>query len=160
MSLSPLACNSRQLLRLVAWFVVLGHGPAAVAQQAAQDEPGLRQTVERFIAAADKGDTQAVAALYDPAFTNVRVADDGGLVRLSREQVLQFLGRGANIPTKDTAVHHVEVSADYGFVLLTRSKNLGSGWEPMFYSLVWKKQGDQWRLLREFVHQRSLPKPR
>jgi hypothetical protein len=45
-----------------------------------------------------------------------------------------------------------------GFVLLTRIKNIGNGWEPMFYNLVWKKQGSNWRLFREFVHQRSIPK--
>jgi hypothetical protein len=29
--------------------------------------------------------------------------------------------------------------------------------EPMFYSLVWKRQDGTWRLLREFVHQKSAP---
>jgi hypothetical protein len=67
-------------------------------------------------------------------------------------------GGGKAIPTKETTIHHVDVVGDDGFVLLTRVKNLGSGWEPMFYSLVWKKRDGEWRLVREFVHQRTMPK--
>jgi len=150
---------NQQVVCFVASVVMIARCASLFGQQADnQREERLRQAVERFIAAADKGDVQTVAAMYDPKFTNVRVADDGGMVKLSREQVLQFLGRAA-IPTKDTAIHHLEAAGDFGFVLLTRNKDFGRGWEPMFYSLVWKKQGDDWRLLREFVHQRSLPKP-
>jgi hypothetical protein len=47
---------------------------------------------------------------------------------------------------------------DTGLVLMTRVKDLGNGWEPMFYNLVWKRQNGQWRLLREFVHQKSAPR--
>jgi hypothetical protein len=44
------------------------------------------------------------------------------------------------------------------FVLLTRIKDLGHGREPMFYTLVWKRHDGGWRLLREYVHQKSIPK--
>jgi hypothetical protein len=64
------------------------------------------------------------------------------------------------IPTKETVIHHAEVVGDPGFVLMTRVKDLGSGWEPMYYSLVWRKRDGKWELLREFVHQRSVPKRR
>jgi ketosteroid isomerase-like protein len=128
-------------------------------------EAELRKAVDRFIAAADKGDGAAVAAIYADGFTCVRVADQGGFARLSRDQMLAFFKRPAQpgagghaIPTKDTTVHHVEVIGDTGFVILTRVKDLGNGWEPMFYTLVWKQQGGAWRLLREFVHQKSVPK--
>lgn len=135
---------------------------ASLSAQNNGPELNLAQTVERFMRAVDSGDTPTVAAMYDPTFTNVRVADEGAVVRLSREQVLQFLGRAKvnAIPTKDSTIHLVEEVGDHGFVLLTRTKDLGAGWEPMFYSLVWKKAGAEWRLLREFVHQRTLPKPR
>ena len=67
-------------------------------------------------------------------------------------------GGGHVIPTKETTIHHAEVIGDTGYVLLTRVKDLGHGWEPMFYSLVWRKHDGEWRLLREFVHQKSIPK--
>jgi hypothetical protein len=84
-------------------------------------------------------------------------------VQLTREQMLRFWkgARGLTtaplFPTKETKIHHVEVVGETGFVLLTRTKDLGRGWEPMFYSLVWRRQDGEWKLLREFVHQRSLP---
>jgi len=138
----------------------------AVAQQsesgtATAAEADLRKAVERFIAAADRGNVADVSAMYHPDFVNIRVADEGGVVRLTREQVLQFLARPGvgSLPTKETTVQHAEVADDQGLVFLVRVKDLGQGWEPMFYSLVWKKQGGDWRLWREFVHQRRLPKP-
>jgi hypothetical protein len=94
------------------------------------------------------------------------VADEGGFARLSREQMLGFFNRPGGptkgaahaIPTKETTIHHAEAIGDTGFVLLTRIKDLGKGWEPMFYTLVWRKRDGQWRLLREYVHQKSIPK--
>lgn len=130
-------------------------------------DTGLQRAVERFIASADKVDVGAVAALYDPAFACVRVADAGGFVHLTREQMLSFWRRagrhpkasgGHPVPTRETVLHHAEVIGDTGFILLTRVKDLGSGWEPMYYTLVWKKQGSDWLLLREFVHQRTVPR--
>jgi ketosteroid isomerase-like protein len=129
-------------------------------------DTALRKTADRFVEAADKGDAVTIAAIYDDAFTCVRVADDGGFATLSRDQMLAFFKRPASpggaaahtVPTKETKVHHVEVIGDTGYVLLTRVKDLGSGWEPMHYTLVWKRQGDAWRLLREFVSQKSTPK--
>lgn len=133
----------------------------------AEAEADLRRAAERFIASADKADAAAIAAAYDPQFVCVRVADEGGFAKLSREQMLGFFNRpGAQakgaaahaIPTKETTIHHAEVIGDTGYVLLTRVKDLGKGWEPMFYTLVWTRTGGEWHLLREFVHQRSIPK--
>jgi hypothetical protein len=120
----------------------------------------MQNAVERFIAAVDGGDVASVTATYDPGFTCVRVADEGGFVRLTREQMLSFFNRsgGHAIPTKDTMIQHAEVIGDIGLILLTRVKDLGNGWEPMFYTLMWKKQDGAWRLLREFVHQRTAPR--
>jgi hypothetical protein len=148
-------------------------------EQADQDSPdrqaqglidsSLRDAVEHFIDAADRGDIATIVSIYDPKFRCVRVADEGGFVELSREQMIAFwknvtgktTGSQPGAPvilTQKTTIHYAEVVGDTGFVLLTRIKNIGNGWEPMFYNLVWKKQGSNWRLLREFVHQKSIPK--
>src|SRR5262245_21245580 len=106
-------------------------GPSLLSQDR-DAESRLRQTLDHFIAAADKGDTKTIVAMYDREFTNVRVADDGGVVRLTREQVLQIVERAAanTFPTKETKIDHLEVVGDQGFVLLVRIKDLGQGWEP------------------------------
>ena len=145
--------------------IIMAQGPQSPAAKSTVD-PVLRRVVERFVEAVDKGDIATVAATYHPDFQNVRIADDGGFTRLSREQILAVLqprvGNAAtglsSVPTRDTVIHHAETIGDMGFVLMIRVKNLGSGWEPMYYSLVWQRQGEQWRLLREFVHQRTVPK--
>lgn len=134
-----------------------------------EESAELRSAVERFIAAADRGDLTVVAAVYTEDFASVRVADEGGFVQLTRDQMLAFMqsavrsssagGRTAPaISTQTTTIHHVEVLGDTGYVLLTRIKNIGNGWEPMFYTLIWKKQDKHWRLLREFVHQKTIPR--
>jgi hypothetical protein len=124
-----------------------------------QATTNLLRTVECFIEAADRSDSYTVASLYAPDFVNVRVTDSGDVIRLDRKQMLSIFARagGHHIPTKSTTIHHVEVVGENGFVLLTRIKDLGNGWETKFYSLVWQRSGEQWRLSREFVHQRSLP---
>jgi ketosteroid isomerase-like protein len=127
-----------------------------------QSTVDLQRTIERFINAVDRSDTASIASMYDLDFANVRVADVGGIVRLEREQILSIFSEkgGHHTRTKSTTLHLLEVLGDTGFVLLTRVKDLGSGWEPMFYSLVWKRYGEKWLLWREFVHQRSMPKSR
>ena len=126
----------------------------------------LRQAVGHFLASADQADIAALGDIYDSDFLCVRVADDGGQANLSRQQMLSFLNQAvktacnqpastghAAVQTRETTIHYADLTSDIAFVLMTRVKDLGNGWEPMFYNLVWKKQGGNWRLLREFVHQ-------
>ena len=127
-------------------------------------EAGLRQAVESFLAAADTADTSRLAAAYAPDFLCVRVADAGGFVQLTAEQMLSFLRNATSgqavghvVPTKNSTIHHAEVLADSAIVLVTRTKDLGNGWEPIFYTLLWKNHESLWRLQREIVHQKSVP---
>jgi hypothetical protein len=132
--------------------------------------PELSQIMGNFLAAVDRADIGSLSTIYDANFTCTRVADDGGFVKLTREQMLSFLEQAvraasnpstktghAAVQTRETKIHHAELTDDMAYVLMTRVKDLGNGWEPMFYNLVWKKQDGDWRLLREFVHQKSSP---
>ncbi len=171
--MSGLSRHTRALSGLVVLSMagVVGLSPRQEAPKVGTDGEAvttLRRAAGHFIESADKADVAAIAAAYDPGFTCVRVADEGGFARLSREQMLGFFGRPGGqgqgkaqvhaIPTKETTIHHAEVIGDTGYVLLTRVKDLGRGWEPMFYTLVWKRSGGEWHLLREFVHQKSIPR--
>jgi len=125
----------------------------------------LRETVESFLSAADTANVDQLAAAYAPDFKCIRVADAGGFVELTANQVLSFMRRAvigqANIhhtvPTSKTTVHHAEVFGDSAIVLLTRMKDLGNGFEPLFYTLLWQRTNSDWRLQREIVHQKSAP---
>jgi len=124
----------------------------------------LRQTVESFLAAADSADADRLATAYSPDFLCVRVADAGGFARLTAEQMLSFLRRATSgkvvdhaVPTKNSTIHHVEILGDSAIVLITRTKDLGNGWEPIFYTLLWRNENSAWHLQREIVHQKSIP---
>lgn len=127
-------------------------------------ETSLRQAVDSFLAAADSADTERLAATYAPDFLCIRVADAGGFVRLTAEQMLSFLASATSgkavghvVPARNSAIHHAEVLGNFAVVLISRTKDLGSGWEPIFYTLLWKNTDSSWRLQREIVHQRSIP---
>jgi len=126
---------------------------------------GLKETVESFLSAADTTNADLLAAAYAPDFSCIRVADAGGFVQLTAGQMLSFLRRvtsgqtvvGHAVPTQSTKIHHAEILGDSAIVLLTRTKDLGNGWEPLFYTLLWKRDSGAWHLQREIVHQKSAP---
>lgn len=143
--------------------------PTGGTQMNVGKEDDLQTAVQKFIEAADRADIATIAATYDADFHCVRVADSGGFVNLNREQMMQFWDRASSaatsgnasghaaVQTRETKVHHVETVGEIGYVLMTRIKDLGSGWEPLFYTWVWKKYEQGWRLQREFVHQKTVP---
>jgi len=134
--------------------------------QAAEGVSGatLRQTVESFLAAADSADAERLAQTYASDFLCIRVADGGGFALLTAEEMLSFLCRATSgkvvnraVPTKSSTIHHAEILGDSAIVLVTRTKDLGKGWEPIFYTLLWKNQNSAWHLQREIVHQKTAP---
>lgn len=126
---------------------------------------GLRETVESFLSAADTANVDRLATAYAADFTCIRVADAGGFVQLTADQMLSFMRRTISgqtdvkhaVPTQSTKIHHTEILGDSAIVLLTRTKDLGNGWEPLFYTLFWKRHAGSWHLQREIVHQKSAP---
>jgi len=134
------------------------------SSQISVSDNDLRQTLDRFLGAADSVDVGSLAAIYAPDFLCVRVSDEGGLAHLTREQMLNFLkqatsaaAEGHSVPVKSSVVHHAEALGNTALVLITRVKDLGNGWEPLFYSLLWTQHDSSWRLSREFVHQKTIP---
>jgi len=139
------------------------------ASNSSQDEStsgsGLRKTVESFLSAADTANVDGLASTYAPDFKCIRVADAGGFVELTANQMLSFMRRaisgkaniGHSVPTSKTTIHHTEIFGDSAIVLLTRMKDLGNGYEPLFYTLLWQRTNSAWRLQREIVHQKSAP---
>ena len=130
----------------------------------------FNETIEYFLNCADKGKVELIVEIYDTKFECVRIADEGGFVKMNREQMVAFWAKyvpgvslpnmtnAETVPMKHTVIHHTEIIGGLGIVLLTRIKNIGNGWEPMFYNLIWKKINDEWKLLREFVHQKTVPR--
>jgi hypothetical protein len=136
-----------------------------------EDSILLNIALTTFLHSVDSGKVEAVISFYDSGFVSIRVVDQGPLIKMDRQQMINFwkmvTGKkpagtpGINykaITVEKTTVHFTEIIGDMAYVLLTRIKDLGSGPEPMFYNLVWKKRGNNWFLFREIVHQRTLPR--
>ena len=121
----------------------------------------LQQAVEQFVTAFDQGDAAALASIYSPDFLNIHVDGSDTMAQLTGEQILYILkasnGAAHALPAKEPVVHHAEDSGDSGYVLMSRLKNLGNGWEPVFYNLIWRKTSEKWLLFREFVWQNAFP---
>jgi ketosteroid isomerase-like protein len=120
----------------------------------------LRAALATFMSASDRGDHEAVAQWYADDFVCHRVPDHGDAVRLPRQTMLDIFARQA-VPTNrtgTTTVDSVEVIDGMGIVVLRRNKDFGDGDQTMFYCLIWRRGVEgQWRLVREYVHQRQLP---
>jgi len=142
----------------------------ALAQNS-KDTMSLKNAVNKFIQAVDSGKIEDVIAFYDDDFKSIRVVDEGPLIKMDRQQMIYFWkmitsknpsgGAGPNrqqIIAQNTTIHYTEVTGDTGYTLMTRIKNFGSGPETVFYNLVWHFTGNHWQLVREIVHQHTLPK--
>jgi hypothetical protein len=129
----------------------------------------LKQALLDFMAKADSGKINDVIAYYDSHFLSVRIVDAGQFIKMDYAQMVGFWKsmaarmtsagnvHPAVIVTQKTTIHYMEILSDTAYVLMTRIKDLGNGPEPMFYNLVWVNKNNHWYLLREFVHQRTMP---
>lgn len=134
------------------------------------DTGSLRKAVVDFIAKADSGKIKDVINYYDSNFLSVRVVDAGQFIKMDYNQMVSFwkmlAGRQTEanasnrkaIISTSTVIHNLEIIGDTGYVILTRVKDFGNGNEPVFYVLIWVYKNNKWYLLREIVHQRTMPK--
>ncbi|MGC4045180.1 MAG: nuclear transport factor 2 family protein [Armatimonas sp.] len=132
-----------------------------------QGDPEFIQAFERFLQAGQQGDIATIREIYAPEFQCLRVADSGGSVRLPRDKMLHFweqaissarpngLIRSHAIPTRNTRIWFLDSHGTEATILMTRQKRLQTNWENLFYVLRWVRQNGEWKLLREYVHQKS-----
>lgn len=151
--------------KIIVIILSLGSGLSAAYSQ--QDSTLLDRALHKFMQSVDSGNVAQVIPFYADGFKNIRVVDEGPLITMDRQQMINFWKMQSNkknvfdqqkIVVEKTTINFKEVLGDMAYILLTRYKDLGSGIEPMFYTLVWKKLDNKWLLFREFVHQRTMPK--
>jgi hypothetical protein len=133
------------------------------------DSNSLKQALNDYMMKVDGGKYLETIPFYDSSFLSIRVVDAGQFIKMNYAQMGSFWKMQAGkqreqnvfdhdaILTQKTTIHYLEVLGNTGYVILTRIKDLGNGPEPMFYDLVWTTKNDRWYLLREIVHQRTLP---
>lgn len=149
------------LIIIILWSV---SGLSTAYSQA--DSIIVGQALQKFMQSVDSGNAEQVIQFYDADFKSIRVVDEGPLIKMDRQQMVYFWKMQAGkknafqqqIVVEKTTINFKEVVGNVAYILLTRYKDLGSGIEPMFYNLIWKKSDGKWLLFREFVHQRTMPK--
>lgn len=141
----------------------------AICRTPVPDTTSLRHAVMDFISKADSGKITDVINYYDPHFLSVRVVDAGQFIKMDYNQMVSFwkmlAGRQTQanssnrkvILSTSTVIHNLEIIGDTGYVIMTRVKDFGNGPEPVFYVLIWVYKNNKWFLLREIVHQRTMP---
>ncbi|MEV4425490.1 hypothetical protein ACN9M0_16595 [Streptomyces sp. R-07] len=108
-------------------------------------------------------DVEALDALYDPAFENVRCDAEGRSVTLTKEMFMArfralkaggaSVGESVDDATFLTTSTFGERSA-YGSIVMRRVKD----GEPVLYTFVWQRvpQGGWGTLLREFTYEQDI----
>jgi hypothetical protein len=104
--------------------------------------------------------------VYVPGFVNVRIDRAGGRLVIDRAEMLLFFERahasGGMPPGGEILIASAQIEGDLGFVLFTRKKRrldaaADGRMETVSYTFVWKRDGGNWRLLREFSAHEYLP---
>ncbi|HEY2726979.1 MAG TPA: hypothetical protein VGI61_07385 [Parafilimonas sp.] len=137
-------------------------------EHAFADSNSLKKALMDYMEKVDSGKYAEIIPYYDSNFLSIRVVDAGQFIKMDYNQMIYFwkmqLSKQTSnsfnhqaIVTQKTTIHYMEILGDTGYVLLTRIKDLGNGPEPIFYNLIWINKNNQWYLLREIVHQRTMP---
>ncbi|MFE7601595.1 hypothetical protein [Streptomyces sp. NPDC057494] len=119
--------------------------------------------VDRMRSYLDAGlamDVEALDALYDPAFENVRCDEEGLAVTLtkdmfmSRFRALKTQGVSVGESVDDATFLTTSTYDGYGSVVMHRVKE----GLPVLYTFVWRRdpQGGWGTLLREFTYEKDI----
>lgn len=142
---------TRVMLTLALWACGVGWALAADNERQAADEAAIRAAVESYVAAYNRGDAKALAALWSPdAVYSVPESDEQVVGREAIEQ--QFatvLGGddGARLAASTNAIQFVSpnVAVEHGTARVVRSEGPA---EESAYTAVYVRRDGEWLLDR------------
>ncbi|AJF65919.1 DUF4440 domain-containing protein [Streptomyces vietnamensis] len=105
-------------------------------------------------------DVEALDALYDPAFENVRCDEEGLTVTLTKDmfmnrfRALKAQGRNVGESVDDATFLATGAFGAYGWIVVHRVKD----GLPVLYTFVWQRdpRGGWGTLLREFTYEKDI----
>ena len=119
----------------------------------ATPESELKATVEHLIQSGCNYHLEELEKIYSPDLKIVIVDPSGQVTVLDYEQNFQFFKskRDSGASPLDTTARfdHLEVSGQYGYVVVTRHMALADKPQKIVFSLTLDKFGGAWRVLRE-----------
>jgi len=121
-------------------------------------EQSLIEGMQVYLAAGVAMDLDAMDALYDDEFVNVRVDLDGRTVTLTKGMFMQrfraMREQGQALgPADDATFLATTIYGDFGQIVMRR---VNEG-EPVLYTFVWRmRDGQAVTMLREFTFDKDL----
>ncbi|WP_198035170.1 DUF4440 domain-containing protein [Streptacidiphilus rugosus] len=104
-------------------------------------------------------DVEALDALYDPSFENIRVDEAGQVAVITKDQFMThrrgLRDQGARVGESidDVRFLATSVHGEQGTIIMHRVQQ----GIPVRYSFVWRRDGDRWAtILREFSFDRDI----
>lgn len=122
-------------------------------------DQSLVDRMQEYLNAGLAMDVDALDALYDPEFENVRCDEAGQVVILGKDafmgrfRMLRELGQTVGEAIDDVRHLATTVYGPHGAIVVRRVKD-GS---PVLYTFVWRREDGRWTtLLREFTFDKDI----
>lgn len=113
----------------------------------------LIQTIERLIAAGCNYRIDELKEIYAPDLVIHILQEDSSLMTFDYEKNLDFFRslRDSGAPPLDSTAHFnlAEVQNGTGFVVVTRTMDLGAGPKKIVFSLMLRDAPEGWQVFRE-----------
>lgn len=113
----------------------------------------LIQTIERLMDAGCNYRIDELKEIYAPDLVIHILQEDSSVVTFDYEKNLEFFRslRDSGAPPLDSTAHFnlAEVQNGIGFVVVTRTMNLGAGSKKIVFSLMLRDEQEGWRVFRE-----------
>lgn len=150
--------KARQLLSLVVPLALVWMTPIIGVADQAQDEAAIRKSIANYVAAFNRGDAKAIAAMWSPAavYTNRYTGEQvSGRENIEKELISIFeSSKGIKVEVDVTSVKFMSpsVAVEEGVARVIRP---GEEPDETVYSSVYIRSGDGWLL----DHMSEEPKP-
>lgn len=121
----------------------------------------VEQRLKQYLLAVESNDLEALEDFYDNDFVNIRYAKSGAHVTLDRATFMGLLHRWQTEATHplpiatETKFIATSFYSEYASTLFLRVK----GGQTLSYNMIWRRQGDNWKLAREITFHEALPVP-
>ena len=111
---------------------------------------------KNFIACATRYEVDALDRLYSDDLVIFRLDDRGETMTLDKAANMAIFAerRATRAPPLDDATGflHASRGGDLGMVVVKRRMLLADRPEELFFTLVWRKEDGEWRVVRESVY--------
>ena len=124
-----------------------------MTQELSLKDAKLIQTIERLIDAGCNYRIEDLKGIYAPDLVIHILQEDSSLLTFDYKKNLDFFHslRDSGAPPLDSTAHFnlAEIQDGIGFVVVTRTMNLGAGSKKIVFNLMLREGAEGWQVFRE-----------